>query len=54
MKLRVTYELVVDIEPIGLDDDEAEKQRAIGMVLDEPCAFVQQSNVSATVEWVDG
>ena len=51
--LRATYTLVVDIEPCGLDDDEAERQRVMDMVFEEPAAYVRDDNVTVTVEWVD-
>ena len=51
--LRATYTLVVDIEPVGLDDDAAEKERAIDMVCDEPAAYVRDDNRTVTVEWVE-
>lgn len=51
--LRVTYTLVVDIEPAGLDDDIAEMQRAIEMVCDEPAAYADEDAKRITVKWVD-
>lgn len=50
--LRVTYTVVVDIEPAGLDDDEAERQRAMDMVCDEPQAYLRDDNLAVTCEWV--
>lgn len=51
--LRVTYTVVVDIEPGGLDDDEAEQQRAADMVAGDVATFIRDDNVTVTAEWVD-
>lgn len=53
MILRTTYTLTVDIEPAGLDDDEAEKERAADLVAGDVASFIEDDNVTVTVEWVD-
>jgi hypothetical protein len=48
-KIRVTYTVVADIEPYGLDDDDAEFQRAVECVQED----IGRYAAVVAAEWVE-